>query len=226
MSETLRNSGTDGRAIHHTSLPEAVHDELRRRILNNEFAAGERLVESRIAEEFGVSRTTLREALRQLASENLVEITKRRGCFVARMDASEVRDSCFARYVLEAGAATDDLNWITPEVLEALEDHLEIMKAYALEGDMASIVDADTAFHSVIVSASSGNRVRELWHMLDGQMGSLMRSSFDQQGIDMDEIVARHEVVIDALRSRRSGVIHEAIKDHYLRPKFDSPGAS
>lgn len=216
MSEAMRNSNAGGRGFHHHSLPEAVHDELRRRILNNEFGAGERLVESKIAEEFGVSRTTLREALRELASENLVEITKRRGCFVARMDASEVRDSCFARYVLEAGAATDDLSWITPEVLETLEALVVKMKVHAFDGDMASIIDTDTEFHGVIVSAGTGNRVRELWHMLDGQMGSLMRSSLDQQGIDMDEVVERHVVVIDALRSRQNDVIHEAIKDHYL----------
>ncbi len=223
MSETARRRTSDGRVIRHTSLPQAVHDELRRRILNNEFAAGERLVETKIAEEFGVSRTTLREALRELASENLVEITQRRGCFVARMDAKEVRDSCFARYVLEAGAATDDLGWITPAVLDELEAQLAVMKEYALAGDMASIVDADTAFHSVIVSASSGTRVRELWHMLDGQMGSLMRSSFDQQGIDMEEIVARHVGVIEALRSRRSDIIHDAIKNHYLRAEPEHP---
>jgi DNA-binding GntR family transcriptional regulator len=216
MSEAMRDPGPNGRSFHHNSLPEAVHDELRRRILNNEFSAGERLVELRIAEEFGVSRTTLREALRKLASENLVEITKRRGCFVARMDASEVRDSCFARFVLEAGAATDDLSWITPEVIARLEGIVEQMRASALEGDMASIVDTDTEFHSVIVSAGMGNRVRELWHMLDGQMGSLMRSSLDQQGIDMNEVVERHIVVIDALRSRRYETIHKAIKDHYL----------
>ena len=216
MIEAMRTPHGEARPIRHASLPEAVHDELRRRILNNEFAAGERLLESKIAEEFGVSRTTLREALRVLASENLVEITQRRGCFVARMDASEVRDSCFARFVLEAGAATDDLDWITPEVLSELEEHLELMKTHARNGDLASIVDADTAFHSVIVTSSQAARVSELWHMLDGQMGSLMRSSFDQQGIDMKEIVNRHITVIDALRSRRAEVIHEAIRDHYL----------
>lgn len=217
MSEITRSPGTDPRIFDHASLPEAVHDELRRRILNNEFAAGERLVESKIAEEFGVSRTTLRSALRDLASENLVELTKRRGCFVARMDASEVRDSCFARFVLEAGAATDDLAWITTEILAELEAQVETMKINALEGDMASIVDADTEFHGIIVSASRSNRVRELWHMLDGQMGSLMRSSLDQQGIQMHEIVHRHVQVIDALRTRQADVIQEAIKDHYLK---------
>jgi len=216
MSEATPLSDPAGRTFRHSSLPEAVKDELRRDILNNKFAAGERLVEARIAKEFGVSRTTLREALRELASENLVEITQRRGCFVARMDAAEVRDSCFARFVLEAGAATHDLSWISPDSLNELEAQVAKMKVHALEDDMASIVDADTEFHSIIVSAGKARRVRELWHMLDGQMGSLMRSSLDQQGIDMDEIVDRHVKLIDALRSRRAEVIHEAIKDHYL----------
>ena len=60
MIEAMRTPHGEARPIRHASLPEAVHDELRRRILNNEFAAGERLLESKIAEEFGVSRTTLR----------------------------------------------------------------------------------------------------------------------------------------------------------------------
>jgi DNA-binding GntR family transcriptional regulator len=202
--------------INHASLPEAVHIELRRRILNNEYAAGERLLESKLAEEFGVSRTTLRSALRDLANENLVEITKRRGCFVARMSPTEVQDSCFARYLLEAGAATEDLEWITPAVLTELDDQMQKMKDAVVLGDMASIVDADTDFHGVIISAGGRSRVRELWHMLDGQMGSLMRSSLDQQGIDMIEIVERHALLIEALRSRQRDVIEAAIKDHYL----------
>jgi DNA-binding GntR family transcriptional regulator len=53
--------------------------------------------------------------------------------------------------------------------------------------------------------------------MLDGQMGSLMRSSMDQQGIDMSEIVLRHREVIDALETRQISVIQQAIKEHYVR---------
>ena len=209
----------EGGVILHASLPEAVHTVLRRRILNNEFLAGERLVEAKLAEEFGVSRTTLRSALRDLAAENLVEITKRRGCFVARMNEFDVQDSCFARYVLESGAACEDLGWITPEVFEQLEVEIEKMKVAALAADMASIVDADTSFHGVIVGASGRSRVKELWHMLDGQMGSLMRSSMDQQGIDMGEIVDRHREVIDALRTRQAELIQKAIKHHYLEER-------
>jgi DNA-binding GntR family transcriptional regulator len=217
MHETNGFPRVEGSLIDRASLPEVVHDELRRRILNDELAAGARLLESKIAEEFGVSRTTVRSALRGLATENLVEITKRRGCFVARMNASEVRDSCFARFLLEAGAACENLDWITPEVLDELVAYVDKMKKAAVVGDMATIVDADTAFHGVIVSAGERRRVRELWHMLDGQMGSLMRSSFDQQGSNMKYLVERHVEVIQALRSRQVDVIRRAIRDHYLK---------
>ena len=213
---TNHASSVDAGHIKHTSLPDAVYTELRRRILNNEFIAGEHLVESRIAEEFGVSRTTLRSALRNLANENLITMTDRRGSFVARMSTTEIIDSCFARYLLEAGAACHDLRWITPEVFDELELQIERMKVSALTQDMATIVDADTDFHSVILSASERPRVTELWHMLDGQMGSLMRSSLEQQGIDMKDIVERHREVIDALKTREASVIEEAIRGHYL----------
>jgi DNA-binding GntR family transcriptional regulator len=71
--------------IAHQSLPEVVRLTLRRRILNNELAAGERLIEANLAAEFGVSRTTLRAALMELKNDRLVEFLPRRGCSVARM---------------------------------------------------------------------------------------------------------------------------------------------
>jgi len=171
-----------GVATNHTSGPTLVISSTRhfltpstpnwrRRILNNEFIAGEHLVESRIAEEFGVSRTTLRSALRDLANENLITMTDRRGSFVARMSASEIIDSCFARYVLESGAACNDLHWITPEVIDELERQIERMKMSALAHDMATIVDADTDFHSVILSASERPRVTELWQCWTARWG-------------------------------------------------------
>lgn len=224
VQDSMSSSGETRPVLQHASLPEAVQQEIRRRILNNEYAAGERLLEVRLAEEFGVSRTTLRSALRYLASENLVELTQRRGCFVARMNEAEVHDSCYARYLLESGAATVDLSWITDEIVSALESELQRMVEAALSGDLAKIVDSDTAFHSIVVSASGLARVTELWHHLDGQMGSLMRSSLDQQGIDMNEIVDRHQLVIDAVKTRDPGVIAQAIRDHYLSRDVEPGG--
>ena len=96
---------TEPAAILHRSLPENVYLLLRRKILNNEFEAGRRLIESAIALELGVSRSTVREALRQLSGDGLVDISPRRHSFVTRMSHEDIRDACYARFVLEAGAA-------------------------------------------------------------------------------------------------------------------------
>jgi GntR family transcriptional regulator, rspAB operon transcriptional repressor len=211
------NTASDARVIAHVPLPDAVHAALRRRILNGDFEAGERLVESRISEEFGVSRTTLRSALRELANENLVEISNRHGCYVARMDLDEIEDTCFARYLLEASVVSENVDWLTPELFDALEDQIENMKLAALSRDMASIVDADTNFHGVIVAAGGRTRVAELWHLMDGQMGSVVRSATDELGIDMNEIAQRHQLIVQALRTKTADIIEGAIKDHYVR---------
>lgn len=200
--------------FHHPSLPDAIRGALRRRIINNELPAGSRLLETRLAEEFGVSRTTLRSALRDLKNDGLVEISPRRGCFVARMDPNDIRDICFARYVLEAGAAAE----LRPDtaLLEALEAALRQMADAAASSDLDAIVVADTRLHGLIVETSGRRRLTELWHELDGQMGSLIRSSLERQGIDLREVVDRHRTLVDALASGRKAAITKAIREHYL----------
>jgi GntR family transcriptional regulator, rspAB operon transcriptional repressor len=207
--------------IRHPLLPEVVRQTLRRRIINNELPAGTRLLETRLAEEFGVSRTTLRSALRELKNDGLIEMSPRRGCFVARMDPTDIHDICFARYVLEAGAASE-LRTIDDALLQALEEALKAMQAAADEGDLQAIVAADTRLHGLIVERGGGKRVVELWHGLDGQMDSLIRSSLERQGIDLREAVNRHRRLLDAVATRRKATIVRAIREHYLEP---SPAA-
>jgi GntR family transcriptional regulator, rspAB operon transcriptional repressor len=202
--------------LRHLSLPDVVRLTLRRRIINNELPAGSRLLETKLAEEFGVSRTTLRSALRELKNDGLVEISPRRGCFVARMDPDDIHDICFARYVLEAGASAEAQ--VDDGVLEALEQALGAMTAGAQLGDLEAIVKADTRLHGVLVKAGGGRRVVQLWHELDGQMGSLMRSSLERQGVDLDEAVQRHRKFVDAIATKRRARIVKAIREHYLDP--------
>jgi GntR family transcriptional regulator, rspAB operon transcriptional repressor len=204
--------------ISHPSLPEVVKDTLRRRILNNELPAGERLIEASLAAEFGVSRTTLRAALMELKNDRLVEFSPRRGCSVARMSRAEVEDACFARYLLEAGAACEDRAVIDDQLMDSLDKELEAMAEVAERGDMADIVESDTRLHSLLVEASGRARLTELWHALDGQMGALIRSSLEFQGSDLSEVVERHQLLVDAVRTRDRAVMAEAIRTHYLDP--------
>ncbi|HTZ93102.1 MAG TPA: GntR family transcriptional regulator [Streptosporangiaceae bacterium] len=205
--------------IAHQSLPEVVRLTLRRRILNNEFVAGERLIEANLAAEFGVSRTTLRAALMELKNDRLVEFLPRRGCSVARMSRAEVEDACFARYLLESGAACEDRAVIDDNLIASLEKELDAMAESADAGDLAGIVECDTRLHGLLVEAGGRARLTELWHALDGQMGALMRSSLEFQGSDLSEVVARHRTLIDDVATRDRVLIAAAIKNHYLNPR-------
>src|ERR1041384_4042300 len=93
-----------GAVLEHLSLPEAVGRALRHRILNNELPAETRLVEASLAAEYGVSRGTIRDAMRGLQAEGLIAIVPRRYSIVTRMSIEDAEDVCFTRYVLEDAA--------------------------------------------------------------------------------------------------------------------------
>ena len=205
--------------ISHVSLPEAVRLTLRRRILNNELAAGQRLIEASLAAEFGVSRTTLRSALMELKNDRLVEFSPRRGCWVARMTPAEIEDACFARYLLESGAVGEERAVIDDNLVAALGTELEAMAEAVAAGDLAETVESDTRLHSLLVEAGGRARLAELWHSLDGQMGALMRSSIEFQGSELADVVGRHRTLIDAVRTRDTTQIAAALQDHYLSPR-------
>lgn len=205
---------TEPAAVLHRSLPDSVHLLLRRRILNNELKAGQRLVETAIALELQVSRSTVREALRQLSAEGLVEISPRRHSVVTRMSYEEVRDACYARFVLEAGAVRCVVAE-RPEVVRQMQAVVDRMSETATSGDVAAMVDLDTEFHSCVIDASRKHRLASLWRTLDAQMGALMRSSIDRQHIGLDEAVHRHQQVVDIFRTGSTEEIIQLLEEHY-----------
>lgn len=225
MADLRRLAAQPQTAVPHLSLPESVHEHLRRRILNNELGAGTRLVEANIAEELGVSRSTVRVALRQLSQEGLVEIAPRRYSTVTRMSFEEIEDACYARFVLEDGA----LRAIPDAALPALADELtEVagrMREVAAECDLAALVELDTEYHRCIVRASGKLRLAGLWSMLDAQMGALMRSSVEDQRITLAEVGQRHVTLADAVRGARRPQISSALHEHYIRKRMPAPAA-
>ena len=207
----------ESRGLAHLSLPDSVHQLLRRRILNNELGAGTRLVESNLADEMQVSRATIRVALRQLAQEGLVEIAPRRHSVVTRMSYADVDDACYARYVLEEGA----MRAIEDGALAALADQLqgvtEQMREAAQAGDVAAIIDLDTEYHGCIVRGSGKRRLAGLWSTLDAQMGALMRSSMEDQHLELSVAVDRHRDLAEVIRAGDRPRMAAELYAHYLR---------
>ncbi len=202
--------------LEHLSLPDAVCRTLRRRILNAEIPAGARLVETQLAEEFEVSRTTIRQALRDLQAEGLVDLAPRRHCVVTRMEEETARDVLFARYTLELGAASEWAEHGDVGLKADLDAVIEVMERAATENDTLAAVEADTHFHGTIVAAGHRPRLEQLWHTLDGQMGALVRSALERQQSDLSDLTGRHVDLAQAFASGDRDVIAKALRDHYL----------
>lgn len=202
--------------LEHVSLPEAVGRELRHRILNNELPAETRLVEANLAAEFGVSRGTIRDAMRSLQAEGLIAIVPRRYSVVTRMSQEDAEDVCYARYVLEDAAVSNGLWEQRSELVAGLREALTEMTAAAEANDMDAIVELDTRFHQLMLDTSGRRRLKDLWSMLNSQMGALMRSEIERQGIDLAEAVERHRVLADAVEAGDAAKFRQALRDHYV----------
>jgi DNA-binding GntR family transcriptional regulator len=218
VADPLPTRREDGASVlRHRSLPESVHEILRARILNNEIPAGAPLLEVALAEEFGVSRTTIRAAMRELQAERLIEITPRRGSTVIRMSESDAIEVCFARYTLESISVRELSRSDRRALAERMDKALEMMAQCGSNGDLAGVVEADTELHRLVVEASGHPLIVDMWSGLNAQMGALMRSSLDRQRIGLDETVRRHSELIGALRDLPRPAADAALREHYIR---------
>jgi DNA-binding GntR family transcriptional regulator len=90
------------------------------------------------------------------------------------------------------------------------------MSAAARTDDLDALVDSDTRFHEQLIEVSGRRRLKDLWSMLDSQMGALMRAAVERQGIGLMEAVDRHRLLLEAVDSGDVGRLRLAIRDHYL----------
>jgi DNA-binding GntR family transcriptional regulator len=148
----IRTIGAD-----HIALREQVLAELRRRIVDGEYHEGERLTETRLADDFGVSRNPVREALRVVEAEGFVQILPRRGAVVSTLDETAVRDLFAVRQQLETLAAGLAAERATPEGIATLRGLVEDANKAAKAEDFDRVAELNSAFHRAVIEVS-GNR--------------------------------------------------------------------
>jgi DNA-binding GntR family transcriptional regulator len=147
----------------HTSLSARVASELRRGILTGRHRPGERLIEDRLSEEMGVSRMPIREALRTLAAEGLVEIQPRRGASVAEISVDAARDLVEVRATLEGLNARLAARHHEPGIMDELRNVLEQGNAAARSRNVDDLVRLNGEFHDKLAQAG---RNSILWDIM------------------------------------------------------------
>jgi DNA-binding GntR family transcriptional regulator len=195
-------------------LREQVKDLILERILKGDYEPGERIVETRVADELGISQAPVREALRDLELLRFVESEPFRGARVREVTIEELAEIYPVRAALEEVAAQAAATRLTAGELDALEDELQAMHDAADRGDLHEQAEHDVAFHRIIVEACGNTILLDVWRSLGVESRTLITAL--KVGTDGHEIAELHRPVIDALRSRNPRRSGAALRNHLL----------
>lgn len=204
------------RLIPRHSLHETLVAQLREMIQEGELAPGEPIVESSLCENFGVSRTPLREALKVLSFEGLVELRPRRTPIVAPLDPSEIASMFELMEGLEWLAGRRAAENATDPDIDELQIMHDAMVAAHDEGDRALYAARNRAIHARIVELA-GNPVLQSTYAALGVKIHRARATTNYDSRRWIESVAEHEGIIEALRSRSPERLAERLVDHTRR---------
>ncbi len=203
------------------SIRKKVYTALREHVLDGSFPPGERLVESRIAEQIKTSRTPVREALHLLEGEGLLESIPRAGYRVKSLHWEEVEEICEIRVVNETLAARWAMKRITPTELVALEKNLRVAEHEVRSGNPTAFVHRDAEFHEILAHASRSERLLELCQLLRKHM-----LRYRIESLYLPETALRaiqgHRRILEALKASDESGLEKAIRNHLEQSKVDT----
>jgi DNA-binding GntR family transcriptional regulator len=192
-------------------LREQVKGLLLGRILSGEYAPGERLVETRIAQELGTSQAPVREALRELESMRFIESEPFRGARVRAISLREILEVYPVRSALEEIAAREAVSRL--EDIGPLEQELDAMRSAAAVGDVTAQVEHDAGFHRLIVAAAGNATLLAIWDSLG--IPGRTAVTFLKGSLTGREVVESHVPILRALRDREPEAAARRIREHF-----------
>lgn len=194
-------------------LRDVVFNTLRQAILKGELEPGERLMEITLANKLGVSRTPIREAIRKLELEGLVNMIPRKGAVVASISEKDMKDVLEVRITLEELAVTLAIKNMDDSDFAALKEAGRAFEEAVVSKDIVSIVDADVAFHDVIYNSTDNNRLIQIISNLREQMYRY-RLEYIKDARSHSILISEHNDIIKYLENRDTEGVRKAIREH------------
>jgi DNA-binding GntR family transcriptional regulator len=192
-----------------------IYSELRRRILAGELEPGSRLVVRRLAEDFGCSDIPVREALRSLEGDGLIDIAPYRGAQVRVYRADEVREAYLIRASLEGAATGAAADFIDDGTLDQLERLIEQIDEVLATEDVVAFSALNREFHELIFSACPYQRLHELIvNVWDGHVGMLTVLRLRKERLHRSN--EEHRAILRALRARDGDTAARLAQEHKI----------
>lgn len=181
-------------------------------ILTGELKPGDRIVESRLAQELGVSQAPVREALRELEFSGLVEQKPFSGTYVKQVTVKEIRQFYEVRAALERLGAECAAQRMNKEQYQELAMTMFSMEEAARDQDLSEYIKCDARFHDQIVAAANNDLLSRLWEQCN--IRSWLHVGTSLTGRDLPELASRHRRIFEALRSKDLEQLRAAIDAH------------
>ena len=202
------------------SIREQVYKRIRELILNGRIAPATRIVENKLAQQLGVSRTPVREALHVLEMEGFLDAIPRIGYQVREIHVEELDQICEIRKVNESLAARWALEKITPEEIAALEANLDAAEADVKGGSPEKFIPRDAEFHEILVRASRSQRLLEICHLLRRHMFLYRIESMYKEASAL-QAIAGHRRILASLMAKDPSEVETAVREHLDYVKSD-----
>lgn len=196
-----------------SSLAKEVTDVLRDRIINGDYAMGEKLIENKIAEELTVSRTPVRDAFKQLAKEQLVEYIPNKGCFAKGFSHKDMEDIYAVRKAVERVAITWAVENATEEKLAELGEHLELMSFYTENNSYEKLLEANEQFHSMIYQMTGSRFIVQILKTYQDYVHIARKSTLKKEE-NLPLIYKEHEAIYKAMVAKDIQAAGDAVELH------------
>ncbi len=187
-------------------------------ILTGEMRPGEKIIEQKLCEKYGASRTPVREALKQLEADGLVEYILNRGYFVIGMSDRDFEDMFDLRKACEIQAVKWAIERITEEEMERLEETFEFMEFYTMRSDTEKMLVINAGFHQIIYEASKNRMLQKLLTSLQSYL-KYKSPGVVQQDNYLTTVLEEHRAIFKAFMDEDPREGGRAMEIHINRAK-------
>jgi DNA-binding GntR family transcriptional regulator len=192
-----------------------VRNHLRNQIFDGTLQPGDRIVESRLARELGISQAPVREALRELEQMGLVVSYPNRGSSVRRVEPKDAEEMYVLRAHLEVLAVDLAIPRLSTDDLATLDRFIEDMVAAAKDNDPERLTELDTGFHEFILTCSGNSLLLKTWQGIS-PLNWTMMTVIRLKDRNLVELAERHRPIVEALRAGNQDQAEQAIREHVL----------
>jgi DNA-binding GntR family transcriptional regulator len=192
-----------------------VVDYVYQLLLNNELNPGDQLKETMLAEQMGISRAPIREAMKELIMNGLVDYRPQVGNFIPVFSSKQIVDSYTTRGVLEGFAVMECCDQFTPEDIEKLESLVAQMESHAAKKNRKMVIEVGGEFHDLLISKNNNVQLLEYTDRLSLKLHILFFKYWGRL-YSPAEIGRRHREIVKGVKSKDPDLVEKVIRQHYV----------